>query len=96
MSLYAFTNANIISKPGVKFENSTLLIQGNKILDLDSNLSIPKGAIIYDLNGDYIFPHLLIFIQTMGYKKQKRNTIIDHNTRVINQGHTIGIKTHQK
>ena len=30
--IYAFTNANIISKPGVKFENSTLLIQGTKSL----------------------------------------------------------------
>jgi hypothetical protein len=45
--IYAFTNGNIISSPGVEFKNSTLLIQGDKILALDSNLNIPKGAIIY-------------------------------------------------
>tara|TARA_B100002052_G_scaffold12690_2_gene10209 strand:- start:10912 stop:13896 length:2985 start_codon:yes stop_codon:yes gene_type:complete len=70
--IYAFTNANIISKPGVKFENSTLLIQGNKILDLDSNLTIPKGAIIYDLNGDYIFPSFIDLYSDYGLQKAKK------------------------
>ena len=50
--IYAFTNANIISQPGVEFKNSTLIIQGNKILKLDSNLNIPEGAIVYDLKGN--------------------------------------------
>ena len=54
--IYAFTNANIIISPGVELKNSTLLIQGERILVLDTQINIPKGAIIYDLNNDYIYP----------------------------------------
>ena len=74
--IYAFTNANIIRSPGVKFEKSTLLIQGKKILALDSNLQIPKGAIIYDLNGDYIYPSFIELYSNYGLpeiKKEKYN-----------------------
>ncbi len=71
--IYAFTNATIISSPGVEFKNSTLLIQGNKILALDSNLNIPKGAIIYDLNGDYIYPSFIDLYSDYGLPKAKQD-----------------------
>ena len=70
--IYAFTNANIISSPDTEFKNSTLLIQGNKILKLDSNLNIPKGAIIYDLNGDYIYPSFIDLYSDYGLPKAKK------------------------
>ena len=69
--IYAFTNANITSSPGIKYKKSTLLIQGDKILALDSNLSIPKGAIIYDLNGDYIYPSFIDLYSDYGLPKTK-------------------------
>ena len=74
--VYAFKNANIISSPGVEFRNSTLLIKGDKIIALDSNLQIPKGAIIYDLNGDYIYPSFIDLYSNYGLpeiKKEKYN-----------------------
>ncbi|MEC9209387.1 MAG: amidohydrolase family protein [Bacteroidota bacterium] len=70
--IYAFTNANIISSPGVEFKNSTLLIQGDKILELDTNLNIPKGAIIYDLNGDYIYPSFIDLYSDYGLPKAQK------------------------
>ena len=35
--VYAFTNANIISSPGVEFRNSSLLIKGSKIIVNENN-----------------------------------------------------------
>ena len=76
--IYAFTNANIISKPGIKFESGTLLIQGEKIIAVDSNINIPKGAIVYDLNGDYIYPSFIDLYSDYGLPKTKKGT---HNYR---------------
>ena len=70
--IYAFTNANIISSPGVEFQNSTLIIKGDKIIALDSNLNIPKGAIIFDLNGDYIYPSFIDLYSDYGLPKVKK------------------------
>ena len=70
--IYAFTNANIISQPGVEFKNSTLIIQGNKILKLDSNLNIPEGAIVYDLKGNYIYPSFIDLNSNYGLPKVKK------------------------
>ena len=47
--IYAFTNANIIISPNKELKKSTLLIQNNIIIDVDSNLAIPQNAIVYDL-----------------------------------------------
>ena len=70
--IYAFINANIISSPDVQYKNSTLLIKGDKVLALDSNLTIPKGAIIYDLNGDYIYPSFIDLYSDYGLPKAKK------------------------
>ena len=70
--IYAFTNANIISSPGVEFKNSTLLIQGEKILALDTQLNIPKEAIIYDLDGDYIYPSFIDLYSNYGLPEIKQ------------------------
>ena len=70
--IYAFTNANIVSSPGVQFQNSTLIIKGGKIVGLDSNINIPKGAIIYDLQGDYIYPSFIDLYSDYGLQKVKK------------------------
>ena len=59
-AIYAFTNAHIFTSPGNEIENGILLIQGDKIIAVDSNLTIPEGAIIKDLNGDYIYPSFIL------------------------------------
>ena len=70
--IYAFKNANIICSQGVKFENGILLVKGDEILAVDSNLNIPKGAIIYDLNGDYIYPSFIDLYSDYGLPKSKK------------------------
>ena len=70
--IYAFTNANIISSPGVSIDNGTLIIQGDVILALDTQLKIPKGAIIYDVKGDYIYPSFIDLYSDYGLPKPKK------------------------
>ena len=67
--LYAFTNANIIISPNKELKKSTLLIQDNIIIEVDSNLSIPQNAIIYDLQGDYIYPSFIDLYSNYGLEK---------------------------
>ncbi|MBC8266830.1 MAG: amidohydrolase family protein [Flavobacteriales bacterium] len=56
--IYAFINAHIIDAEN-EIPNGTLLIQGNKILQADTGVQIPKNAIIKDLKGDYIYPSFI-------------------------------------
>jgi len=70
--IYAFTNATIIKAPGVELKNSTLLIQGKKIIAIDSSINIPKEAIVYNLNGDYIYPSFIDLHSDYGLPKAKK------------------------
>jgi len=57
--VYAFTNAHIILNPNAEITNGTLLIQGNEILEVGEKIIIPDEAIVYNLNGDYIYPSFI-------------------------------------
>ncbi len=68
--IYAFTNAKIIVSPDIKLNNGILLIQGDKIIDVDSNINIPKGAIIRNLDGAYIYPSFIDLYSTYGLNEK--------------------------
>ena len=72
--IYAFTNAHIIISPTTEIENGTLLIQGSNIIAVDSNLNIPDGAIIQNLDGDYIYPSFIDLYSDYGVPKAKKGT----------------------
>ena len=57
--IHAFTNAHIVMSSNKEIKKGTLLIKDNIILNVDSNITIPEGAIIHDLNGDYIYPSFI-------------------------------------
>lgn len=67
--IYAFTNAHIVINTSNEIENGILLIQGNKIIAVDSNLNIPEGAIIFNLDGDYIYPSFIDLYADYGLPK---------------------------
>ena len=71
--IYAFTNAHIVINPSNEIENGILLIQGNKIIAVDSNLNIPDGAIIFDLNGDYIYSSFIDLYSDYGLPKAQKS-----------------------
>ena len=70
--IYAFTNAHIVLSPTTEITNGTLLIQGDKILAADSNITIPNNAIIKDLDGDYIYPSFIDLYTNYGLPAVQR------------------------
>ncbi len=72
--IHAFTNAHIVISPTTEIKNGILLIQGNKILDVDSIVTIPSNAIIHDVAGDYIYPSFIDLYTDYGVPKAKKGT----------------------
>ncbi len=57
--IHAFTNATIWKNYNTKIDSATLIIRDGKIVDGGKNISIPKGAIIHDLKGKFIYPSFI-------------------------------------
>ncbi len=56
----AFTNARIITMDGDKvIENGTIVIEGNRIVSIGSDISIPSGAKVMDVDGKTIMPGIV-------------------------------------
>jgi Tol biopolymer transport system component/imidazolonepropionase-like amidohydrolase len=61
---FAFTGARIISMKNAEntqdvIENGTVLVQGNKIVAVGSNVAVPAGARVIDARGKTLFPGLV-------------------------------------
>lgn len=72
--IYAFTNAHIIISPGEEIVGGTLLIQNKKIIQADSLVDIPYGAIVKNLNGDYIYPSFVELYSEYGLEKAEKKS----------------------
>ncbi len=58
-SVYAFTNATIYTDYQTKISDATLIIKDGKILEVGTNITVPKGAITQDLKGKIIYPSFI-------------------------------------
>ncbi len=70
--IQAFTNAHIIWAPGQTLSNANLLIQGDRILAVDSITTIPTHAIIHDMDGDYIYPSFIELYSEYGIPHKEK------------------------
>ncbi|MEZ4809134.1 MAG: amidohydrolase family protein [Allomuricauda sp.] len=68
----AFTNAKIYVTPTQIIQNGTLLIQDGKVVQVGSNVGIPKNAVVEDLGGKYIYPSFIDIFSDFGVKKPER------------------------
>ena len=66
---YAFTNASIQVSPDKKIEKGTLLIKKGKIVAVGTAVTIPKEAVVIDLQGKYIFPSFIEIYSDYGMPK---------------------------
>ena len=76
--IYAFTNAYIVLDPDNIIEKGTMLVQGKKIMAIDSFLNIPIDAIVYDLAGDYIYPSFIELYTNYGLPKLNNKVAYNH------------------
>ena len=74
-AIYAFTNAHIVNVKN-EIANATLIIQGKKIVEIGTAISIPENAIVYDLKGDYIYPSFIDLYSDYGLTKPQRGEYV--------------------
>lgn len=65
-TVYAFTNATLVTDAEHTFDNATLLIQQDKIIGAGQNVSVPKNAVIIDCRGKYIYPSFIDIYSAYG------------------------------
>lgn len=74
--LYAFTNATIYTQYNKKVDKATLVIKDGKIIGVGTGVTIPKGAIVTDLAGKFIYPSFIDIFTNYGLpepEKKKRS-----------------------
>jgi len=70
--IYAFINAHIIADYLHEIENGILLIKKGIIEAVGENIKIPKGALVIDLQGKYIYPSFIDIYTDYGLAKPKK------------------------
>ena len=71
--LYAFTNANIVVNANQTISNGVLLIKDKTIQSVGTGTAIPKGYVVIDLKGKYIYPSLIDAFTTYGITENQRS-----------------------
>ncbi|MEQ9425049.1 MAG: amidohydrolase family protein [Cyclobacteriaceae bacterium] len=72
VGLYAFTNGTVYKDYQTVIENATLVIDDGRVVQLGANNPVPKGAIVTDLGGRYIYPALVDIYSGYGLPKVER------------------------
>ena len=70
--VHAFTHATIYKNYNTKIENATLLIRDGKVAELGATVVIPKGAIVHDLKGKFIYPSFIDIYSSYGLPDPKK------------------------
>jgi imidazolonepropionase-like amidohydrolase len=64
--LVAFTNANIVVNADLIISNGIMLVKGDKIESVGTSSSIPKGYMVVDLKGKFIYPSMIDAFSSYG------------------------------
>src|SRR6056297_2171320 len=68
----AFTNAKIYVTPTEVINNGTLLIQNGKVVQVGKSVTIPKNAVVENLEGKSIYPSFIDAFSGFGVKLPKK------------------------
>jgi len=72
--MYAFTNANIVVNANQTISNGVLLINNKTIQSVGVGIAIPKGYVVIDLKGKWIYPSLIDAFTAYGIPEAQRAT----------------------
>ena len=73
-NLTAFTNAKIYVTPTQIINDGTLLVQNGKVINVGTNLVLPKNTIVINLEGKTIYPSFIDIYTSFGIEKPKSLT----------------------
>jgi len=73
--LFAFTNANIVVNADQTIPNGVLLVKDRVIEAVGAGVAIPKGYVVIDLKGKYIYPGLIDAYSTYGMPDAPRQEL---------------------
>ena len=69
---YAFTHATIVKDGQTTLTNATLVISEGKIISAGTNAEMPKGAVVVDCSGKYIYPSFIDIYSDYGISIPER------------------------
>jgi imidazolonepropionase-like amidohydrolase len=71
VEVYGLKNARVVVDYQTTLENTDILISNGRIESIGSNLTFPKGTIIYDLTGKTVYPSFIdVYAGNYGIKTQ--------------------------
>ena len=70
----AFVNATIVVNSEITIKEGALIVRDGKIIDIGSNIEIPKNSIIIDKKGKFIYPSFIETTSSVSIKEAKRLT----------------------
>ena len=72
--IYAFINAKINVDPETAIDNGTLLIKDGVITAVGTKISVPQGAVIFDLKGKSVYPSFIDAYTNYGISETRKGT----------------------
>jgi imidazolonepropionase-like amidohydrolase len=69
---YAFTNVTLVISHDNVVQNATLLVRDGLVEASGAKVAIPKGAVVYDLKGKWIYPSFIDLYSSYGMPEAKR------------------------
>lgn len=73
--LVAFTRATVHTSPGVVLTDATVLVRGDRILEVGKRVRIPAGTQVHDLSGLHLWPGLVEPFSDLGVAARERSKI---------------------
>ncbi|MGB1206532.1 MAG: amidohydrolase family protein [Chitinophagales bacterium] len=71
--LYALTNATIHTTYNTKLDKATLLIRNGKVEQVGASVSVPKDAVVIDMQGQHIYPSFIDAYANYGLPEVPKN-----------------------
>lgn len=69
---FAITGAKIQVSPGVMLDSATLLVKKGRVVAVGADITIPKGAVVYSMDGKYIYPSFIEMYADYGMPKEEK------------------------
>ncbi len=87
---YAFMNATIYSDYKTVYTNATMIIKNGEVVQVGVAISIPKEAVIIDLQGKYIYPSFIDLYSNYGMPNTSNKAPSDNPQFISNKKGAYG------